>query len=361
MYYNFFKAPAVIRTGERILGSLDGLLRSAHLVFPKKILVTQERLWEMYKRELGANDFEEVIFVRGGTVGEADFLTGKIKDRDALAVAFGGGSVLDIVKYCASRSDTPYITVPSTLSNDAVYSCVSRLTSDGKKRSFGVQAPIGIVVDLEVVSKSPRNLLFAGVADIVSNLSALEDWKLAHRNTGEPINEMAYMLSKESVMPLLRYRGGDTVASGGFLLDLTNAIVTSGLAMIVAGNTRASSGAEHLISHAIDEYFPEKSTLHGLQVGWAHLIIERDYRRNIECYDELEGFFDSIGVSEAISESVRFDEADFGGLVPYAMKVRDRYTIFNAVNGTDGLRHPVAERDGGKARHSGVVGTNDKI
>jgi len=331
MFYHQFKAPAIIKTGGNILGSIDELLHSAHLFFPKKILVTQEYLWDIYKDVLSTNDFTDVIFVKGGTIDEAEFLIGKLKDLDALVLAFGGGSVLDIVKYCASKCDVPYITVPSTLSNDAVYSCVSRLTSGGKKKSYGVQPPIGIIVDLGVISKSPRKLLLAGVADIVSNLSALEDWKLAHKNIGEPINELAFMLSKESVMPLLRYRGEDTVTNHEFLLDLTNAIVTSGLAMIIAGNTRVSSGAEHLISHAIDEYFPEKSTIHGLQVGWAHLIIEKNYRKNESMYAELKEFFDSIGVTESLEECIPWQECDIQMLIPYAKQIRNRYTVFNTI------------------------------
>lgn len=329
MFYHEFKSPAIIKTGDNILGSIDDLLHSAHLFFPKKILVTQEYLWDIYKDVLSANDFSDVVFVKGGTIDEADFLNVRIKDHDALVLAFGGGSVLDIVKYCASKCDAPYITVPSTLSNDAVYSCVSRLTTDGKKRSYGVQPPIGIIVDLGVISKSPRKLLLAGVADIVSNLSALEDWKLAHKNIGEPINELAFMLSKESVMPLLRYRGEDSVTNHEFLFDLTNAIVTSGLAMIIAGNTRVSSGAEHLISHAIDEYFPEKSTTHGLQVGWAHLIIEKRYRQKSSMYDELNDFFISIGLKKVLDECIPWTEEEFDGLIPYARRIRNRYTIFN--------------------------------
>lgn len=331
MFYHEFKSPAIIKTGDNILGSIDELLHSAHLFFPNKILVTQEYLWNIYKDVLSSNNFSDVVFVKGGTIDETDFLNDRIKNQDALILAFGGGSVLDIVKYCASKCDAPYVTVPSTLSNDAVYSCVSRLTTDGKKRSYGVQPPIGIIVDLGIISKSPRKLLFAGVADIVSNLSALEDWKLAHKNIGEPINELAFMLSKESVMPLLRYRGEDTVTNQEFLFDLTNAIVTSGLAMIIAGNTRVSSGAEHLISHAIDEYFPEKSTIHGLQVGWAHLIIEKKYRKKESMYEELKDFFDSIGLSKMLEECVPWNEDEFENLIPYAKLIRKRYTVFNTL------------------------------
>ena len=327
MYYNEFKSPAIIKTNSGILRDIDGLLMSAHLYFPKKILVTQEYLYGIYKGELDKNSFYKVIFVKGGTVEEAPYVIDEIKDQDAIILAFGGGSVLDIVKYCASKCDAPYITVPSTLSNDAVYSCVSRLTTNGKKRSYGVQPPTGIIVDLDVVKKSPKELILAGVADLISNLSALEDWKLAHKKIGEPINELAFMLSKESAMPLFNYSEEDLL-SDHFLFDLTNSIITSGLAMIIGGNTRMTSGAEHMISHAIDEYFPERSSIHGLQVGWAYLIIEKKYRES-GFYDTLRVFYDRIGLSKIIAEKVKWDESEFDSLIPYALKIRNRYTIFN--------------------------------
>lgn len=327
MYYNEFKSPAIIKTNNGILGGIDELLKSAHLYFPNKILVTQEYLYDIYKDELDKNSFVKKVFVKGGTVEEAPYVIEEIKNADAIILAFGGGSVLDIVKYCASKCDAPYITVPSTLSNDAVYSCVSRLTTNGKKRSYGVQPPTGIIVDLDVVKKSPKDLILAGVADLVSNLSALEDWKLAHKNTGEPINELAFMLAKEAAMPLFNYKEED-LFTDDFLFDLTNSIITSGLAMIIGGNTRMTSGAEHLISHAIDEYFPEKSTIHGLQVGWAHRIIETHLRGDDY---HISAFFDRIGISEALENNIKFKDSEFEGLIPYAMKIRNRYTIFNTI------------------------------
>lgn len=130
-------------------------------------------------------------------------------------------------------------------------------------------------------------------------------------------------------LPLLRYRGEDTVTNHEFLFDLTNAIVTSGLAMIIAGNTRVSSGAEHLISHAIDEYFPEKSTIHGLQEGWAHLILEKNYRKKDSMYNELNKFYESIGLIKVLEECILWKNEDFEKLIPYAKKIRERYTIFN--------------------------------
>lgn len=327
MYYNLIKTPAFMKTGKGILKSIDKILEDAHLIYRKKILVTQENLYQEYERDLKLVSFDKVVIVKGGSVDEVTKVKEECKETDALIVAFGGGSVLDLVKYAASQLDMPYINVPSALSNDAVYSCVARLTKNGKKFSFGVQPPIGIVVDIDIINKSPEILLYAGVADIVSNLSAIQDWLLAHNEIGEPINELSYMLAKEAALPLLRYKKED-LHSDELILDLVNGIVTSGLAMIVSGNTRGTSGAEHLISHAIDEYFPEKSTIHGIQVGWAQGIIAKRFRNDLF---KVNDFFNVIGLHELYSKMIPWNDEEFDKLIPYAMQIRKRYTVFNSI------------------------------
>lgn len=327
MYYNLIKTPAFMKTGKRILKSIDQILEDAHLIYRKKILVTQDNLYQEYEQDLANARFDKVVIVKGGNVDEVQTVKEQCKETDALIVAFGGGSVLDLVKYAASQLDMPYINVPSALSNDAVYSCVARLTKDGKKFSFGVQPPIGIIVDINIINKSPEILLYAGVADIVSNLSAIQDWLLAHNEIGEPINELSYMLAKEAALPLLRYKKED-LHSDGLILDLVNGIVTSGLAMIVSGNTRGTSGAEHLISHAIDEFFPEKSTIHGIQVGWAQGVIAKRYRNDPFKINE---YFQQIGLTEVYDKMVPWKEEEFDVLISYAKRIRQRYTIFNTV------------------------------
>lgn len=327
MYYNLIKTPAFMKTGKGILKSIDQILEEAHLIYRKKILVTQENLYQEYEQDLKLVSFDKIVIVKGGSVDEVTKVKEDCKETDALIVAFGGGSVLDLVKYSASQLDMPYINVPSALSNDAVYSCVARLTKDGKKYSFGVQPPIGIVVDIEIINKSPEILLYAGVSDIVSNLSAIQDWLLAHNEIGEPINELSYMLAKEAALPLLRYKKED-LHTDGLILDLVNGIVTSGLAMIVSGNTRGTSGAEHLISHAIDEYFPEKSTIHGIQVGWAQAIIAKRWRNDPY---RINDFYQQIGLQKIFAKMIPWTEDEFDLLIPYAKKIRNRFTIFNTI------------------------------
>lgn len=66
MYYNLVRIPVVVKTGNGILGNIDNLLHTSHLFFSKKILVTQEHLYNIYDKMLEQNDFCKVIFVKGG-------------------------------------------------------------------------------------------------------------------------------------------------------------------------------------------------------------------------------------------------------------------------------------------------------
>lgn len=329
MYYNEFKSPALVKFGSGILRNIHDIILEAHFYFRNKILVTQEALYGQYRALFGSDAFTDVVLVQGGAVSEAPALIDRLKAMDAMAIAFGGGSVIDLVKYAATRSETPYVTVPSALSNDAFYSSVARLVSGGKKRSYAVLPPVGIIVDLDVVRQAPVELQLAGVGDLVSNLSAVKDWYLASRETGEKINELAYMLARMAPLPMFSYSADDCLQDS-FLIDLAGGLLTSGLSMMACGSSRGASGSEHLISHAIDEYFPERATIHGLQVAWAHLMIEKHCRRDEAAYGRLSGFFERIGVLNAIRENVTWTDEDFLRLIPLARTIRNRYTIFDS-------------------------------
>lgn len=328
MFSKIIKIPLVLETGKGIFKQLSSILKENHLFFESKVLITSHELYQLYESYIPLDIFSQVIFIKGGNYEEIAEVKEKYNHKNDLLIAFGGGSIIDFVKLYAKETYLPYISVPSTLSNDAIYSPIARLYVNTKKESFGVTEPLGIIADIDIISKSPKLMLLAGVGDLVSNFSAIKDWQLASLTTEEKVDNFAMAISLLSAGSIFKYTKKD-LFSVAFLTDLANGLIFSGLAMIIANSSRPASGSEHMISHAIDELFPERATLHGLQVAWGQLYIEKNFRKDNKAYGKLYDFFLQIGLMEEIEKNIHFNTQEIEYIINKAVVIRKRYTILN--------------------------------
>jgi len=197
----------------------------------------------------------DVFTVRGGSLEAAGDLQAELrgKNYDAL-VGIGGGRTLDVAKYAATRLALPMVAVATNLAHDGIASPVSSLLHEGGKGSFGVGLPMAVVVDLDYVRSSPPRMVRSGVGDVVSNLSAIADWRLAGDERGEPVDGLAVTFARTAAESVLHRTDG--IESDSFLTALAEALVLSGIAMAAAGSSRPCSGGDHEILHAVDALFP---------------------------------------------------------------------------------------------------------
>ncbi|WP_285773530.1 iron-containing alcohol dehydrogenase family protein [Microtetraspora sp. NBRC 13810] len=179
-------------------------------------------------------------------------------------VGIGGGKTIDATKYAASLAGIPMVAVATNLSHDGICSPVASLVHEGGKGSFGVPMPLAIMVDLDFVHDAPSSLVRAGVGDVVSNLSAIEDWQLGAAERGEPIDGLACSMARTAAEAVIGR--SDSIESDAFLTVLAEALVLSGMSMVIAGSSRPSSGGDHEILHAVDQLFPGTSN-HGELAG----------------------------------------------------------------------------------------------
>ncbi len=179
-------------------------------------------------------------------------------------VAIGGGATIDVAKYAATRAGLPMVAVATNLAHDGICSPVASLEHPHGKGSYGVALPIAVVVDLDYVRGAPRRLVAAGIGDVISNLSAIEDWLLAQRERGESVDGLALAFARTAAEAVLRRT--DSIEDDDFLVALAEALVLSGMAMSVAGTSRPCSGACHEILHAVDQLFPGTAN-HGELAG----------------------------------------------------------------------------------------------
>jgi glycerol-1-phosphate dehydrogenase [NAD(P)+] len=206
----------------------------------------------------------------GGGVAEANALAKRLRAGfyDAL-VGIGGGRTLDVSKLASTLSGLPMVAVATSLAHDGIASPVASLEEEGRKGSYGVQMPIAVMVDLDYVRRSEPALRRGGVGDVISNLSAITDWRLAERVRGEEVDGVAVTFARTAATSIVHREDG--IGDDEFLIALAEALVLSGLAMATAGSSRPCSGGDHEILHAIDHLFPGTAA-HGELAGAASLF-----------------------------------------------------------------------------------------
>jgi glycerol-1-phosphate dehydrogenase [NAD(P)+] len=163
----------------------------------------------------------------------------------------------------------------------------------------------------------------SGIGDVVSNLTAVADWRLAADERGEPLDGLAETFGRVAAESVLHRTDG--IESDYFLTALAEALVLSGLAMAAAGSSRPASGGDHEIMHAIDMLFPDTAN-HGELAGVGALFSAylRGDERLAELIDTCLGRHGLPRVPADVGLSV----AQFAEAVVLAPQTRpDRYTI----------------------------------
>lgn len=192
-----------------------------------------------------------------------------------VVVSVGGGGVQDVGKRLQRLHGVPNVAVPTIISNDGLVSPIAVLTdAKGVRRSVPASVPCGLVVDLRIIRDAPRRYLVAAAGDILSNVSASHDWRRLHRTVGRAadFNDLAFEMAigaAESLVASSRHDWNDEA----LVALVVRAQLYSGLAMSIAGTSRPCSGAEHLLSHAIDHLGLATDQLHGTQVGSLALFV----------------------------------------------------------------------------------------
>ncbi|SDM56343.1 sn-glycerol-1-phosphate dehydrogenase [Acetanaerobacterium elongatum] len=217
-----------------------------------------------------------------------ELLRGKL-NQPQLLVAIGSGTLHDIVRYCASQLNIPFVSVPTAATVDGFASSVAAMTLNGFKKTLIVQAPVLVLADLAVISAAPRHLVPAGVGDMLGKFICLADWEVGHLLTGEYYCSYIASLTRKAAEQVLI--GADKLAAKDVdaYENLMYGLILSGIAMQLAGNSRPASGAEHHISHLLEMgVLQHCDAMHGEKVGVATLLCSQIYHK-IAQVDDISG------------------------------------------------------------------------
>ena len=264
--------PRMVVTGPGVLEQIPAII--AELDIPERgLIVCDTNTLDIAGNqvidylEAGGHPMQKVE-IKGANIEELERVEAFSKDIDFL-VGLGGGRPIDIAKQAGFNKNIPFISIPTAASHDGFGSARASIRRDGRKTSMQAVPPIAVVADTEIISKAPKRLLAAGVGDIISNQTAVLDWKLA----GQKADYSEYAAALSEMAAELVENDISKVASGkeeGVRL-VVKALISSGVAMSIAGTSRPASGGEHKFSHWLDSNC-DSPALHGEQCGLGSIV-----------------------------------------------------------------------------------------
>lgn len=344
---NHFRLPGCLIIEEGACERLNEILADCVPGIEEKhvVIVTEEALIPIMKPYLEEMQHDlpksELYLIEENSFEEAMELAKQMCMRDVeVVIGVGGGKVLDVAKYAGFVAKIPYICVPTTLSNDSLASPVAVLGTEGDARkTLKCAIPAGIVVDVNVIMGAPVSHLQSGIGDTISKYTALYDWKLDAAYRKDRVDDFSYLLS-DMAFSSLCYNEEKSLKSKEFIKILTQALVLGGLAMEIAGNSRPSSGSEHLFCHSLEENYKEIQISHGMAVALGSLVSCR-----------LQGRDDSLLRSVLEAYGMDMDPMNWGiteeiftdAWMRAADTRKDRHTILNEVTLTQTLLHEIYE------------------
>ena len=201
--------------------------------------------------------------------------------KNDVLIALGSGTIHDITRYVAYNKDIPFISVPTAASVDGFVSTVAAMTWRGYKKTFTAVSPIYVVADTDIFKEAPYRLTASGVSDLIGKYTALVDWKISSIVIGEYICNKVCNMEIDAVNKLCECVDDLVLGKSEAYEQLMYALILSGLAMQIIGNSRPASGAEHHMSHLWEMEVINKhlDAYHGEKVSVGLILVMEEYKK----------------------------------------------------------------------------------
>ena len=209
-------------------------------------------------------------------------LEAALRQHAAIPVAVGSGTINDLTKLAAHRTDRPYLCVATAASMDGYTAFGASITHQGSKQTFLCPAPTAMLADLHVICNSPAEMSAWGYADLLSKITAGADWIVADALGAEPIDPQAWNIVQGRLRALVADPAGIRARHPDAIGRLVEGLMLGGFAMQAARSSRPASGAEHQFSHLWDMQHHTHNgwpPSHGFKVGIGTLAVTALYEQ----------------------------------------------------------------------------------
>ncbi|NMB45286.1 MAG: sn-glycerol-1-phosphate dehydrogenase [Firmicutes bacterium] len=205
----------------------------------------------------------------------------KVPEAPGFLVAVGSGTINDVTRFVAHKTGMPFVSVGTAASMDGYASTVAALLTGSFKKTVPAAHPLAIYVDPDILATAPLEMAAAGFGDLLGKSIALADWRLSHIINGEyycpTIAGIVEQVLATAIKDVAALSSGDPEA----LLRLTEGLILSGVAILMFGDSRPVSGAEHELAHfwEIQALAHGRLFYHGDKVAIGTLLMTEMYDR----------------------------------------------------------------------------------
>lgn len=282
MQSHTMELPRLIEIGENNINDFGKFLISLNK--PKKVsLIAGTNVQKILKKKIEKSlKIKKIQFIWHTSIDNQIESLNQIqkdvkKDNSDLIAGIGGGRSVDTAKLISYNLGKPFVSLPTAASHDGMASPFVSVKSD-KPHSIVATAPMGVFVDIDIIKKAPAKLLASGCGDLIANIIAVKDWQLGHKKKKEYYGRYAADLALMSAKIVME-NSSEFAKKGLDARVIVEGLISAGVASCIAGSSRPCSGAEHLVSHALDKLAPGIG-LHGEKCGLGSIMIAKLQRQD---------------------------------------------------------------------------------
>jgi glycerol-1-phosphate dehydrogenase [NAD(P)+] len=250
-----------VYVGTNLLENLPGFIKARNLG-AHCVLVSDNNTYEIAGRRV-----EQILVKAGFTVIPCVIRREHAMDPDERAcgvvllsiqpeteflVSVGSGSVTDTVRVNATRTKMPFVCVGTAPSMDGYTSVVAPLVLRGVKIHRAAVCPEIIVCDLDILRTAPLDMVLSGVGDVLGKYIANADWLIGNIINGEPYCPLCGEIVLGAVEKLLSNVDEIRLKTEKGIRILIEALLLSGITIMIVGHTRAVASVEHNIAHYLE-------------------------------------------------------------------------------------------------------------
>ena len=199
-----------------------------------------------------------------------------------IIITVGSGVLNDTGKILAGMRKLPYICVATAPSMDGFASSTSSVIRDRLKVSVNSRCPDAVIGDTDILKAAPREMLLAGLGDMLAKFVSVAEWQIGRIVTGEYYCPEVASMIRSALRKCVNGAEGLMNGDNEAVADVMDGLIVSGIAADWAGVSRPVSGTEHYFSHIWDmraAALGTPSSLHGIQCAIGTVKTLKAYER----------------------------------------------------------------------------------